>query len=833
MILKGILVARLVNRQIFLWIQGINWRVILVISIVLPTSATAEDPLPTTRPQAYSAGSPDSLQIKTGEARKLSQSELSSLFYRAMKKNDINKVRQVLAQGFDLHGEYAYSVLIDATKEGRSEIVRVLLDAGANVHTKDDKTRTALMYAAMGGQTDIVKMLLDKGANPNDRNDYPYQFRLEGTSPNRYHDNQMSALMYAAKGGYTTIVELLAAAGAKVNAKDYYDETALMFAASFGHADTVLKLIELGADIHEMASDKERRVQAYGMADDYGGTALLYAVRNHKFEVAKLLLGTYIRRHDSIEERDLVLLDAIDGGDLDLVKLLEEQGADTAKPALLSVAAIRGTPEVFKYLLDKKTEEEFRNGQLYPSILTGAAEIGDLAKVKLVLDHGMNVNVRFGGQNALYYAVYGDAEDVVAYLLSKGAEVNVTGDISLGFSGMGDTPLALAVQNGNTRIVKQLLAAGADINLKGEKRKGSGVQPHSALDVAKELGRSDALMMFVAAGLLPESSSPDYLRGRMPYQFPELVDTKLLYLSGEKLYVRLCSRCHGVDGTGGSDKNQSLKAKQLQGRSKQTLIAAALQGHKQQNYFVPEPKIEFQSKLQDEDLAAILTYVSKAWGNNLGMAIQPRDVKNIMAIQPRVVQAIRASPPTIVQDALVYSDKRSEPIIQQLGELGYLYTENMFVEAVRQGDRKAVKLFLDAGMNPAAKGADGKTALSVSVSDDNGEIAKMLIGAGIDLYAIDFNGESAPWVAARDCHGKSLAMRAMLENGLDPNLVDFNGNMTLLMRASANDCIETVRALIEHGADVNRELHGSTALKIAKMYSKNMVPVLRAAGAKE
>jgi ankyrin repeat protein len=819
LILKGLLVVRLVNRQIFPWMRGIDWRVILVISIVLPISATAENPLPTTRPQAYSAGSPDRLQIKTVEARKLSQSDLSNLFYRAMKENDIDKVRQVLAQGFDLHGEYAYSVLIDATKDGRSEIVRILLDAGANVHTKGDKTRTALMYAAMGGQTDIVKMLLDKGANPNDRNDYPYQFRLEGTSPNRYHDNQMSALMYAAKGGYTHIVEVLAAAGAKINAKDYYDETALMFAASSGHADTVLKLIELGADIHVMASDKERRDQAYGMGDDYGGTALLYAVRNHKFESAKLLLASYIRQHASIEERELVLLNAIDGGDLDLVKLLEGQGADTAKPVLLSVAASRATLDVFKYLLDKKTEEEFRSGQLYPSILTSAAESGDLVKVKLVLDHGMNVNVRDGGQNALYYAVSKGAEDVVAYLLGKGIEVNVTGDISLSFSGMGDTPLALAVQNDSIGIVKQLLAAGADINLKGKKNR-NGMPPHSALEVANIFDRSDVLLMFVAADRPPANILPVYLRGRSPYQIPELVDANLLFWSGEKLYAGLCTDCHRVDGTAG--KILSLREEQLRGKSKQTLISAVMQGHSTPHHV---PKEEFQSLLQDADLASILTYVSKAWGNDLDMEVQPRDVK-----------AARTSSPTIVQNALIIPGKQSQSIIQQLYKLGYLYTDNMFVEAVRRGDRNAVQLFLDAGINPAAKGAKGKTALSVAVSVDNGEIAKMLIETGVDMNTIDspsIGGESAPWVAARDCHGKNLAMRAMLEAGLDPNLVDFNGNMTLLMRASSSDCMETAQALIDHGADVSRELRGSTALKIAKIYGKNVVPVLRAAGAKE
>ena len=735
--------------------------------------------------------------------------------YQATIRDDANAVRQLLAKGIKPDGG-GYDFLIKATQDGKQEMVRLLLNAGAKVDAKDDKTRTALMYAAMAGNIEIAEFLLAKGANANARNDYPYRFNFHGTSPHKYSDNLMSALMYAAQAGHIRMVELLIAKGAKVNAKTYYDETALMYAAEKGHEDIVRILIKQGADLYASADDKEKKREANAFGQSYGGTALLYATRSIQPVTAKVLLAEYIRRNKPIEEAEKIFSSALFAKDLDLVKTLSENGIDTRKPLFLGTAAYFSTFEIFKFLLDKVADDDFRNGKLSPGVLIGAASSGDLAKVKLVVERGANINALNGsGQNALYYARSSGATEVVNYLLAKKSEVNVAGNVSLGWNGMGDTPLALAVQKGGIEDVKQLLDNGADIHLKREHGK-------SALDVANELGRTDVLLLFVTSGRLPITSLPIYLRDRTPYQNPEAIQPDVLYRSGEKLYATHCSGCHGKEGIG-YDKRVSLRQEGMQGKSKQSLITVVLQGGKLPNTV---PMEEYQSKLLDVEVAALLTYISNAWGNKLGQDYQPQDV-----------QAMRATSPTRTQNALIRNNKKTAAIIQQLIKLGYLYSESLFVESVRKNDQKAVELFLAAGMNPAAKDAKGETALAVAAYTDNGEVLGILLDQGVDIHLKNAPWgvyQTAPMAALTFCRGKSQAMRVMLDKGLDPNLRQ--SDLTLLMTAAMNGCSETAQLLIDRGADVNaRQSDGSTALKLAKIYSgkKDIVPILLTAGAKE
>ncbi len=71
------------------------------------------------------------------------------------------------------------SPLQQATIENLTAKVRLLLDAGADVHYEDHDGRTAIFYACMADgepDEDIVRMLLDRGADPLWTN-------LNGTTP--------------------------------------------------------------------------------------------------------------------------------------------------------------------------------------------------------------------------------------------------------------------------------------------------------------------------------------------------------------------------------------------------------------------------------------------------------------------------------------------------------------------------------------------------------------------------------------------------------------------------------------------------------------------------
>lgn len=82
--------------------------------------------------------------------------------------------------------------LLGAAEKGKISDVHNFLEKGADINTKDDFDRTALMMASHGGHTEVVKVLLDAGA------DLTAKGKFGAT-----------ALSFATAGNYTEIIQLL------------------------------------------------------------------------------------------------------------------------------------------------------------------------------------------------------------------------------------------------------------------------------------------------------------------------------------------------------------------------------------------------------------------------------------------------------------------------------------------------------------------------------------------------------------------------------------------------------------------------------------------------
>ncbi|EHH17620.1 hypothetical protein EGK_14067, partial [Macaca mulatta] len=163
--------------------------------------------------------------------------EKKEKFKKAMTIGDVSLVQELLDSGISVDStfQYGWTPLMYAASVANAELVRVLLDRGANASFEKDK-QTILITAcsAHGSEEQILKcveLLLSRNADPN-------------VACRRL----MTPIMYAARDGHTQVVALLVAHGAEVNTQDENGYTALTWAARQGHKNIVLKLLELGAN---------------------------------------------------------------------------------------------------------------------------------------------------------------------------------------------------------------------------------------------------------------------------------------------------------------------------------------------------------------------------------------------------------------------------------------------------------------------------------------------------------------------------------------------------------------------------------------------------------
>ncbi|KAJ3343346.1 Ankyrin repeat domain-containing protein 55 [Gonapodya sp. JEL0774] len=240
-----------------------------------------------------------------------------------------------------------------AATEGKEEVVRMLVEMGADLqledesgatalhiastighcqillHTlrnfptllrhRDHRGRTALHQAAAFGRSDVTELLIREGLNL-DAGD------LEGRAP----------LHWAAAAGSAEVVEILLRAGAEVDIRDKSTTTALHEAAYSGDTETVRVLLHYGADVK---------------SEDVGGrTALHWAALKGNSEVVELLvgMGSSVNKTEKGDECFTPLDFAIACGDRPTMELLS-RGWGALTRDQLKEAKARGIQRWWRY----------------------------------------------------------------------------------------------------------------------------------------------------------------------------------------------------------------------------------------------------------------------------------------------------------------------------------------------------------------------------------------------------------------------------------------------------------------------------------------------------
>ncbi|KAK1461968.1 hypothetical protein CCUS01_01558 [Colletotrichum cuscutae] len=337
---------------------------------------------------------------------------------------------------------YGYS-LFAALAHGNSESVAALLEvpsviySGRNTmerfnHRKDlenFKMRTPLSWAAQGGQLDMVMLLL-KAKNTAD------EFDRGGYSP----------LMLAARNGHEMIVRLLIQAGSNTNAVDKGLCSPLHHASAGGSEVIVRLLIEHGALIN-----------TYNQAQQ---SALHLASQGGHSKVVKLLLKNRADVNANAGESSPLQL-ACKSADYDTIKLLIENGAEVnwGEPSPLQLACQNAAYDTVKLLVENEAEINTENGTDPPLDLACARS--DYDTIKVLVENGARINPEDTGEpSPLYYAFHNNMEAITKLLIDHGANLNVR------YGRQQQMLLHEASLIGHHSVCKLLLKNGANPNAK-------------------------------------------------------------------------------------------------------------------------------------------------------------------------------------------------------------------------------------------------------------------------------------------------------------------------------------------------------------------------------
>ena len=248
------------------------------------------------------------------------------------------------------HGENA---VMAAARSGDAASIRLLLAAGADPNASEAlHGETALIWAAAENHGEAIRALVAGGANPDQQAKpldlAPMDWVQIGMVSTILPVGGWSPLMYAARENAPDAARALAEVGANLDLRDQDGTTALGFAIMNRHFDLAAQLLEAGADPD--VADRTGMTALYGAVDmafftsDIGRPNQPIHSRLTAKDVVRLALenganpdaqltGVIIGRHHGTGDFSLgngatALMRAAKGGDLELMRMLLEAGAD-------------------------------------------------------------------------------------------------------------------------------------------------------------------------------------------------------------------------------------------------------------------------------------------------------------------------------------------------------------------------------------------------------------------------------------------------------------------------------------------------------------------------
>ena len=370
-------------------------------------------------------------------------------------KGKLDKVKKYIKEGYDVNktskgffAEYGRTPLMCAAGKGRFDVVKYLIDHGADVSKNTAwKKRTALHTASESGYLKVVEALLSKGAEINVED-----------------EDRCTPLMLAAERGHIDMLLYLIDHGADVSKKGWKKQTALHYASESGDLKVVEALLNKGAEID--------------VEDRDGRTPLMLAAAKRHISILLYLIdhGADVDKKDG--HKRTALHYASEWGDLKVVEALLSKGAE-----IDIEDEDRRTPLILAYLGQK--------GQKF-AIMCHLIKAG--ANVKQLVDYfsgekyWKRISLERELLRTLYFAINNNRIAEAGVLITNG--VAIVGELKIN---PPRTALTLSAENGHDSLVRNLILQGVNVNYQDD----SG---HSALHFAASSNHIQCGILLIEAG---------------------------------------------------------------------------------------------------------------------------------------------------------------------------------------------------------------------------------------------------------------------------------------------------------------------------------------------
>ena len=721
-----------------------------------------------------------------------------SAIYRAY---SVQTVQALIGCGVDVNAvnKRCQTALLLACNDGRDELVKILLDAGADPNITDKYGDLSLHSAVYGNcSTEVLQKIIDHGGHVNAANN-------EGES----------AILLAVCRAKKEIVNLLLISRADPNIADANGDACLHGAVTVECSEEILQdLIVHGADVNAV--------------NQSGRTPLVLSCFYGQKDSVKVLLGAEADPAISDEDDFSCLHAAVDGRcSKDILQALIDHGAHiNAKrkdgtTALLS-ACRTGQSTSVMFLLDSGADVKI--GKPDGNTCLYLAVHGHCSKDTLqkIIDQGSDVNAfNRKGETALIRACYIAQTELVKILLKNGADPNIS-DAS-GYSSL----LAAIYGNCTNETLKEIIACKADLDAQNK-------DGRTALMLACLFKQQEAVQIILEAGSNPNIADN--------HGYTSLF---VAVLKGCRKNIIQALIDHGAD-VNATDKDNVTAIMYACRKRRLNLFHVLLKAGADTNTVDKDDNTclwyAAHGNCSKKVLQAIIDHGGDVNATNkdgltaLMTACKERHIDTMHVLLKAGSDTNIADKNGITCLILAVAADCSNEVLQEIIVHGadVNATDNGGLTALMWACEKrhvdAIYVLLKAGADTNIADENGNTCLRHALCGDCSiEVFHAIIDHGVDVDATNKENHTAIITACeKRCED---VIHLLLKAGSNPIIANYYGE-TCLMYAADRDCSkEVLQAIIDHGADVNatnKENHTALITACAKKHEDAIHVLLKA-----